>query len=338
MRIALAANGRMGLGLLRALLRSDHQVVALVRDGRTLSVPLRWVDHAAGMAAGPWSVEGRALAAGVRSVWLRDQDASEAARLRRREPDLLIVGNFGMILKKPILDVPSIGAVNAHWSLLPHHRGPHPSTSVLMAGETETGLSFHVVNERIDAGAILDQSAFPIGPTDTATSLYLKACAAAERRIVDVVDRIERDGLVGEAQDLSAGSYFKRVTPEGATLDFSRSAEDLDRMCRALVQPMPRFLWRGRTVYVSRAHRVAGVHGEPGTLLSTRPNLVIACGEGGLAIGSAWTSWPPGPWPPVWGGVRVGDRADGHAKPPEDGPDSLAREGLSTAGAEHGEE
>lgn len=308
MRIALASNGRMGLGLLRALRRSRHPVVALVRDGRRLNGPLRWVDHAAGVLSGPWAVEGRAFAAGIPSVWLRDQTEAEAARLARFRPDLLLVGNFGLILRGPVLAVPRVGSVNAHWSLLPHHRGPNPSTSVLLAGEQETGLTFHVVTERIDAGDILDQTAFRIGSTDTATTLYNRACEAAERRVVELVDRIEQHGLVGTPQDLTAGSYFKRVTPERACLDFTRDAEHLDRMVRALVEPMPRFVSRGREVYVSRAHHVPGIRAEPGTLVRSRPDLVIACGTGGLAIGAAWTRWPPGPWPAPLSRLRVGER------------------------------
>ena len=308
MRIALAANGRLGLGLLRALEDSGHDVVVLVRDGTSLPPTLRWLDHAGGVLGGRWTVEGRAFSRGIPSVWLRTQDAREASRLSRYEPDLLLVGNFGLILRDSILGVPRLGAVNTHWSLLPHHRGAHPSTSVLLAGETETGVTFHVVDTRIDAGPILDQVAFPIGPDDTATSLYRRACEHAERRIVALVDRIEAEGcLSGRPQDLSAGSYWRRVTPERAVLDFDRPAAFLDRKVRALVQPLPRFRWRGRTVYVGAARPVQGVTAEPGTIVSSRPQPVIACGEGGLAITSAWVMWPPGPWPGVVG-PKVGER------------------------------
>jgi len=308
MRIALAANGRMGLGLLRALQDSDHEVVCLVRDGRSLSGPWRWLDHAGGMIGGPWTVEGRAWSARVPSLWLSRQDAREAERLAAHAPDLLLVGNFGLILEAPILDVPRVGAVNTHWSLLPHHRGPNPSTSVLLAGESRTGVTFHVVNARIDAGDILEQVAFAIGPDDTATSLYHRACEEAERRIVELVDRIERDGLIGEPQDLRAGSYHRRVPVERAVLDFAEPAEVLDRTVRALTSPMARFSWRGRTVYVSAARPVAHVDDAPGTVVSTRPVPVIACGQGGLAITAAWTLVPPGPWPGILGGPKVGER------------------------------
>lgn len=307
MRIALAANGRMGLGLLRALQASEHQVVALVRDGRSSRGPMRWVDTVGSALGGPWSVEGRAVAGRLPFIWLDQQDPRECARLAAVEPDLLLVGNFGLILRRPVLKVPRIGTVNTHWSLLPAHRGPHPATSVLLSGDPRTGVTFHVVDERIDAGPILDQADFPVDADDTATTLYQKAAAEAERRIVDLVDRIAVDGLVGEAQDLSQGSYHKRLTPSQAVLDFSESADALDRKVRALVSPLPRFRHRGTWVYVTHARAVPGDGSAPGTILATRPHLTIACGLGALTLDAAWTAMPPAPWPAPWTRVRRGD-------------------------------
>jgi len=296
----------MGLGLLRALQGSEHQVVALVRDGRQSAGLWRPLDTLAGWLGGPWTVEGRALSMGVPSVWLKAQDQREASTLAALEPDLLIVGNFGMILRSDILAVPRVGAVNAHWSLLPRHRGPHPSTSVLLCGDAQTGLTFHEVTSRIDGGDILDQIAFPVGPDDTSTSLYHRACAEAERRIVALADRIEREGMVGQPQDLSLGSYHRRATVEDATLDFTKDADALDRTVRALIKPMPRFTWAGRTVFVTAARFIEDVDAEPGTIVSVDPGPVIACGRGGLRIAGAWTQMPPMVWPPPWGGVKVG--------------------------------
>ena len=244
---------------------------------------------------------GCVLVTGTRNVPLND-------RLAAVEPDLLLLGNFGIIIRPAVLAVPRIGVVNVHWSLLPAHRGPNPSTSVLLAGETQTGVTFHVVDERIDAGPILDQQAFPIGPDDTATALYQRAAQEAERRVVDVLDNIERDGLVGVPQDLSTGSYHRRVDADAAVLDFTRPAAELDRKVRALSQPMARFVWRGRTVFVSAARPIVGVDQEPGTVVSVRPHVTIACGEGALALDTCWQLLPPAPWPAPWQRIRPGDR------------------------------
>ncbi|TVQ94051.1 MAG: hypothetical protein EA397_02770 [Deltaproteobacteria bacterium] len=308
MRVALASNAQMGLALYRALSDSSHQIVALVRDGRSGSAPQRWIEHAMGVLGGPLTLEGRALTAGLPLVWLSEQDESEARALAKAEPDLLLVANFGLILKPRILAVPKVGAINIHWSLLPRHRGPNPSTSVLLAGDPLTGVTFHVVTPRIDAGDILEQVAFPVGPDATATSLHLRAVSEAERRIVGVLDRVEKDGLVGVPQDLSQGSYFRRLTPEQAFLDLSQSAESLDRKVRALISPLPRLRHGSRLVYVSAARAVDEVKGTPGEVVQVRPHVVVACGVGGLAIQRAWTTSPPGPWPAPWIRLRVGDR------------------------------
>lgn len=308
MRIALASNGQMGLSLFRALRASEHEVVALVRDGRTGSAPLRWLDHTIGVLGGPSTVEGRAIGAGVPLVWLRDQGEREAQALAEVGVDLLLVGNFGLILKPRILAVPSVGTVNIHWSLLPRHRGPCPSTSVLLHGDAETGVTFHVVVPRIDAGAILDQVSFPIGPDATATSLHLRAVDVAERRVVEVLDRIAREGLVGRPQDLSQGSYYRRPTVQESWIDFRESAEVLDRKVRALITPLPRTLHGRSVVYISAARAVEGPSGAPGEVVQVRPHVVVACGSGGLAVQRAWTAAPPAPWPVPWTRLRVGDR------------------------------
>ncbi|MFT7519998.1 MAG: methionyl-tRNA formyltransferase [Kiritimatiellia bacterium] len=293
---------------MRAVQGSDrHEVVALMRDGRQVRRGLRWADTAASSLAGPYSVEGRALVDRVPFIWLDRQDGREVVRLRTFKPDLMLVGNFGVILREAILDVPSVGTVNTHWSLLPLHRGPHPSTSVLLEGDDTTGLTFHVVNKRIDAGDILDQVAFGVQPDDTATSIYHRAVDLAGARIVALLDRIDKDGLKGTPQDLSQGSYHRRPTVQRATLDFERPAEELDRVVRALIRPMARFRCGGRTVYVSSARVVSDVHAEPGTVVQRSPKVVVATGEGGLALDVCYQLAPvPAPWPAPWNRVSVG--------------------------------
>lgn len=313
MRIALASNGDMGVALMRAIQASQHELVAVVRDGQSGSPTVRALDLALGLLGGPLTLEGRALLGGVPMRWLRRQDEREAARLARHRPDLLLVANFGMILRRPILAVPTVGAINVHWSLLPKHRGPSPSTSVLLSGDEMTGVTFHVVTPRIDGGDILEQASFPVPPRATAASLYYQAVREASERVGPLLDRIAAEGLVGTPQDLSAGSYRRRITLEQARLDFAQPAEVLDRMVRALVQPMARTEHRGRTLYISAARRVDGVTGVPGTIVQVRPEVMVACGADGLAIERAWTLRPPAPWPAPWTRLTVGDRLGARA-------------------------
>jgi methionyl-tRNA formyltransferase len=320
MRIALASNGTMGRALARAIAASGHELVALVRDGRSGSRFERAVDVAVGALGGPLTVEGAALLRGVPLLWLRDQGPAEVARLAALRPDLVLVGNFGLILAPEVLAVAPRGAINVHWSLLPRHRGPSPGVSAILAGDRETGVTVHVVTPRVDGGAILDQIAFPLGPDATSASIYARAVEEAERRIGPLLDRIAREGTgFGAPQDLAAGSYRRRPTLADAELDLSRPAAELDRLVRALVSPLPRTSFRGRPLYVVAARPVAGVAAEPGTIVQVRPRVVVACGRDGLAIDRAYGGWPPLPWPAPWARVGVGDRL-GPALPSVEAP------------------
>jgi methionyl-tRNA formyltransferase len=125
MRIAVAGYGLLGAGLTRALLDSNHEIVAIVQNGRKT----RGIERAVAVAvshvfATEGSMLGLARPERLPVVWLNRMDENELAPLRALAPDLLLVGGFGIILKRPILDLPKIGCVNAHSSLLPKHRAP----------------------------------------------------------------------------------------------------------------------------------------------------------------------------------------------------------------------
>jgi methionyl-tRNA formyltransferase len=269
----------------------------------------RWLDGYGNALGGPLTPEGSAF--DLPWIWLENQDLAEVAALEAVQPDLLLVGNFGVILRRPILAVPRIGTINLHWSLLPRHRGPQPATSVLLSGDAETGLTFHVVDERIDTGPILEQVRFDVRAADTASTLYHRSVEAGVARVVPLLDRIEREGLVGEPQNPKLGFYRKKITVPQSYLDFRRPAVDLERQVRALVSPLARFGWRGRPVVVTVARVLASVPVEPGTLVQTRGRLVVACGEGSLALDACWQQWPPGPWPLPWQRVLAGERLVG---------------------------
>ncbi len=310
MRIAVAASGRLAVSLSRPLMESSHEIVAVVQNGRkTKGVKRRLLPSYLSVVAGGSSAPGFAIRRGIPIVWV-DRMADDLEPLRAREPDILLVGGFDIILKRPLLDLPKIGCVNAHSSLLPKHRGPNPFCWALLANEQETGVTFHVMDEGIDTGDILDQTAFHIGPRDTALTLYAKACDVAAERVVDVMDRIEAEGLEGVPQDHNAASYDRKVTKEDTFIDWSLPAEEIDRRVRAFWLLMSRFTFRGRTVCVRQtAFDAAPVNAEPGTVLTTRAPVRIATGQGTLIVDTAYCTSPfPSVWPGMWNRLKPGEK------------------------------
>ncbi|MFO7974653.1 MAG: methionyl-tRNA formyltransferase [Candidatus Hydrogenedentota bacterium] len=237
----------------------------------------------------------------------------ELAPICHLEPDLILVGGFSIILKKPLLELPTIGCVNCHSSLLPKHRGPNPFTAAVLAGDAESGVTFHVMTEAIDAGDILLQQAFPIEEDDTGGAVFKKSCIMAGALVLDVLDAVERNGLHGTPQNKAAASYDKRLRREELFLDWSRPAQELDRLVRACVPfVLARFIHRGRTVYVSRTSWDSEPSkAPPGTITRATHPVRIATGRGHLVIEVAHTANVlAGLWPNLYKRPRVGERLE----------------------------
>lgn len=312
MRIAFAGYGRLGCALLENILKSSHEVVLVIQNGRTtkgwrrLAYPVM-----AQLLGGDRYVAGVARRHKLPVYYIDRMTEDELAPLRAYEPDLLLVGGFGIIIKPPLLRLPKIGCVNVHSSLLPKHRGPNPFTAVLLADEKESGVTFHVMEEGIDTGDILAQYAYPLNEKDTAASVFLKAAELAGQHVVGVLDRIEEEGeLRGTPQDDTLASYEKKITVEESFLDWTMPAPVLERQVRACNPTMlARFVYRNRLVYVARTRVVhEPVAVPPGTVMRTSPRLCVATGEGGLEILVAWQSWPlPWLWPGIFSRPAVGE-------------------------------
>jgi len=311
MRIAIAGNGSLGLSLMRPLVESRHEVVALVQDGRNYKGLKRALFRAANSAfAFENTLSGYAYRKSIPTIWISRMTESELAPLRRLEPDILLVGGFGIILKRPILELPRVACVNAHTSLLPRHRGPNPFSAVILQQEKETGLTFHLMDEGIDTGGILAQFSFPIEEEDTAYSIYHKGCDVAGERVVEVVDEIQEKGVCTTPQDESLATYDKKLTRDDYRIDWTGESDYYHRLMRA-GRPFftPWFSWRGRPVYlVKGAFKKEKAEAEPGTVLSVRP-LRVAVGDGTCTVVSAFAKAPvPWIWPAPWHVLRSGDR------------------------------
>ena len=313
MRIAIAGSGRLAACLMRSLLDSSHEVVALVQNGRVSRGLKRHLTASAAYAFGPQtSVLGVAARNDVPVVWIDRMDDEDLSPLRLLEPDVLLVGGFSIILKRSVLDLPRLGCVNCHSSLLPKHRGPNPFSAVILAQEKETGVTFHIVDEGIDTGDVLEQYAFDIGPKDTAMHVYQDCCALAGEQVAGVMDRIEAKGrLEGAPQDHDAATYDQRLTEQDVRIDWSQPVGDIERMTRAC-RPffLARFRSRGKTVYLTQLRIDDNeVEAGPGTVLGPSRLVRVATGRGTLTVVSAYCATPiPWRWPAPWNRPKPGEQ------------------------------
>lgn len=313
MRIVVAGSGRLGASVLVPLMESGHEVIGLIQNGRltrgfdrgltilrtrlfdSLDQPLRLAQRL-----------------GIPVIWLDTMSEIELRKLHRLEPDLIVTCGFGIILKRSVLDLPKIGCMNIHSSLLPKHRGPMPFSHVILSNETKSGVTFHVTEENIDSGDMIAQFAFPLTPDDTSQRVYQKACDVVMEQIVGVIDRIESDGLSGKTQSADAATYDKGLKAEDVFIDWSRSAQEIDRLVRAGNPVMFARFMDGETVVriVESTFDVTTIPETPGTLLASRPDPSIATGQGSLTLRTAFVKrsafWSrPMAWTPPVPGTRL---------------------------------
>ncbi len=312
MRIAVAGSGLLAVAVMEPLLEAGHSIAALVQNGRLvrgfqrrmLTFKSRFTHH----SDSPLRL---AALERIPVLWLDTMSPGELAPIVALKPDLLITSGFSIILKRPLLELPRIGCVNIHSSLLPRHRGPNPFSHVVLTGEDEAGVTFHVTSDGVDTGDILDQTPFLVGPDDTAMSVYVKACEITRVRIVPVIEAIDRHGLDGAPQDHSIATYDKLIDETRMRIDWAQPAVEIHRLVRALHQfGFARFFHRGRLVFVATtAYDEAPVPQAPGTIIATSPHVVIATGHGSLTIGTAMIATPIAWfWPPPWQRPKPSER------------------------------
>ncbi len=146
---------------------------------------------------------------------------------------------YRMMLKRELLSLPTHGAFNMHGSLLPQYRGRVPVNWAIINGETQTGATLHVMNEKPDNGAIVDQQAVPILPDDTASEVFNKVTVAAEITLYRCLPALLNGTPNLRQQDLSLGKYYGGRKAEDGRIDWMQSAAQIHNLIRAVAPPFP---------------------------------------------------------------------------------------------------
>jgi methionyl-tRNA formyltransferase len=193
----------------------------------------------------------------------------------------MVVAAYGLILPQPLLDIAPRGAWNIHASLLPRWRGAAPIQRALLAGDRETGVSIMRMEAGLDTGPVLSQARIPILESDDAGTLHDKLAALGTQMMVAALGLIPGEP---RAQPEAGVTYARKITREEAQIDWARPAAELERTVRAL-RPAPGALTRlgGDVIKLWRGELAEG-RGAPGEVLHCGAGIVVACGQGALAI------------------------------------------------------
>ena len=230
-----------------------------------------------------------ALAAGIpvfQPDSFREEDTVEA--LRALKPDVCAVVAYGRILPQKVLDVPKLGCINIHASLLPKYRGSAPYQWAVLDGLEETGVTAMYLCREMDAGDIIDVSKTPIGENETAGELLDRLAVLGAELLSKTLSRFEKEGKVpATPQNPDEVSYAPMLDKTMCPIDWNKSALQVHNHVRGLHPwPVATFVLQGKTFKVHDTRVVSG-SGAPGQILGlTKTGLVIACGEGAVEITS----------------------------------------------------
>jgi methionyl-tRNA formyltransferase len=275
MRVIFAGTPEFAAQALQAIIAAGHQV-ALV-----LTQPDRPAGR--GMSLQPSPVKKLALEHGIevfQPLTLKDPEAQ--AKLAAVAAEVMVVAAYGLILPQAVLDLPRYGCLNIHASLLPRWRGAAPIQRALLAGDVETGVCIMQMEAGLDTGPVLLRGAFPIEAVDTTATLHDRLARLGATLIVEALAKLP---LSATAQPVEGVTYAHKIEKAEALIDWHKSAGELDRHIRAF-NPFPgaQALLGGQIVKLWRAEPLAG-QGEVGQVLRVdRQAIVVACGDGALAV------------------------------------------------------
>ena len=215
--------------------------------------------------------------------------AAAIDQLRATPHDVMVVAAYGLILPQEVLDIPPLGCINIHGSLLPRWRGAAPIHRAIEAGDTETGITLMQMDVGLDTGAMISEARTPISADDTTATLHDRLAQDGAKLIVEALIELERSGkLAATPQPAEGVTYAEKIGKHEAALDWRKPAAVLARQVRAF-DPFPGgvgTLEDGTSIKIWAAVPVeAQGNTAPGTIADVSPEgVVVACGEGALRL------------------------------------------------------
>ncbi|MBN46908.1 MAG: methionyl-tRNA formyltransferase [Methylophaga sp.] len=276
MRIIFAGTPDFAATMLAALLTTDHEICAVYTQP----------DRPAG--------RGRKLTASpVKQLALRHQipveqpinfkAEADRGKLASYQADLMIVVAYGLLLPQTVLDTPRLGCINVHASLLPRWRGAAPIQRAILSGDTKTGVCIMQMEAGLDTGPVIQRSEIAIEMSDTGETLHDKLALLGASTLLDTLSRFDELQKHAVPQNNAESCYATKLHKAEANIDWSHSAQQIDRQIRAFNSwPVAQTLWQDKVLRVWSAEIIDNANNaEPGTILQVnRQGIDVATGAG----------------------------------------------------------
>ncbi len=280
LRIVFAGTPDFAARHLQALIDSEHHIVAVY------SQP----DRPAGRGKKLKASEVKTLALEhdlpvYQPASLKNSDAQ--AELKALDADIMVVVAYGLILPKAALEIPRLGCINVHGSILPKWRGAAPIQRAIWAGDKETGVTIMQMDEGLDTGDMINIVTCPIDSRETSATLYTKLAEVGPNALVDTLADIAAGKATATQQNDDDATYARKLSKEEALINWQDDAEHIERCVRAFNPwPISHTVMQGNPVKVWQAECIDGATtAAPGTVLSaSKAGIDIATANGALRI------------------------------------------------------
>lgn len=285
MKIIYMGTPDFAVAPLEAILKAGHEVTAVVTQPDRQKGRGREVQYS--------PVKECALSNGIpvlQPLKIKEKDAVE--ELRKYPADIFVVAAFGQLLSEEILNMPRLGCINIHASLLPAYRGAAPIQWCVINGEEKTGVTIMQMAKGMDTGDILLQKEVVLDEKETGGSLFDRLMETGAELIVEVLPKIEAGELTPVVQKEELATYAGKITKDMGNIDFAKSAVTIERLIRGL-NPWPSAFthYKGKILKIWEADVVSecanAENPVPGTVIAMdKESFTLATGEGALRIRS----------------------------------------------------
>lgn len=285
MKIIYMGTPDFAVAPLEAILKAGHEVTAVVTQ------PDRQKGRGREIQYSP--VKECALSYGIpvlQPLKIKEKDAVE--ELRKYPADIFVVAAFGQLLSEEILNMPRLGCINIHASLLPAYRGAAPIQWCVINGEEKTGVTIMQMAKGMDTGDILLQKEVVLDEKETGGSLFDRLMETGAELIVEALQRIENGEITPVSQREELATYAGKITKDMGNIDFTKAAVTIERLIRGL-NPWPSAFthYKGKILKIWEADVVSecanAENPVPGTVIAMdKESFTLATGEGALRIRS----------------------------------------------------
>ncbi|XWN35792.1 MAG: methionyl-tRNA formyltransferase [Balneola sp.] len=277
MNIVFMGSPDFAVPSLEKIYNSKHTIKAVVSN----------VDKRRGRGSevAPTVVKAKALELGLPVIEVEDLKSEEfKSALEALNPDLFVVVAF-RILPKTILEIPKIGSINLHASLLPKYRGAAPIHWAVINGEDETGCTIFFLDEKVDTGNILLQKAIKIDENETTGELYSKLMEEGSHQLINAINLIDSGNYNLIKQEDSKATPAPKLFNENTRIDFGKTSIEVHNLIRGLNPfPVAWTTWNDEKIKIFRSLPGPAITVEQGGLLKKNGKLLVGCGSGTLEV------------------------------------------------------